>query len=63
MRNPNGFGCVYKAPGNRRKPYIARITIGWNDETGRQQFKNIGSYVTYKEAMAALTDYNADPYL
>ena len=62
MRNPNGFGCVYKAPGNRRKPYIARITIGWNDETGRQQFKNIGSYVTYKEAMAALTDYNADPY-
>jgi len=62
MRNPNGFGCVYKASGNRRKPYIARITIGWDEETGKQLFKNIGSYVTYKEAMAALTEYNADPY-
>ena len=62
MRNPNGFGCVYKASGNRRKPYIARITTGWDEATGKQLFKNIGSFITYKEAMTALTDYNADPY-
>lgn len=62
MRNPNGFGCVYKASGNRRKPYIARITVGWDEETGKQLFKNIGSFPTYKEAMSALTEYNTDPY-
>lgn len=62
MRNPNGFGCVYKASGNRRKPYIARITTGWDEETGKQLFKNIGSFPTYKEAMSALTEYNTDPY-
>ncbi len=29
MRNPNGYGTVYKLSGNRRKPFIARKTIGW----------------------------------
>ena len=62
MRNPNGYGCVYKASGNRRKPYIARITIGWEEETGKQLFKNIGSFATSQEAKKALSDYNADPY-
>jgi len=62
MRNPNGFGCVYKASGNRRKPYIARITTGWDQETGKQLFKSLGSFPTYKEAMAALTEFNTDPY-
>ncbi len=62
MRNPNGYGCVYKATGNRRKPYIARITIGWDEETGKQLFKNIGSFATSPEANKALAEYNADPY-
>ena len=57
MRNPNGYGCVYKASGNRRKPYIVRITIGWNDD-GKQIFKSLGS----SEANKVLADYNADPY-
>jgi integrase len=61
MRNPNGYGCVYKASGNRRKPYIARITIGWNDD-GKQIFKMIGSFATSKEAQKALADYNSNPY-
>ncbi len=61
MRNPNGYGCVYKASGNRRKPYIARITIGWNDD-GKQIFKSLGSYATSSEANKVLADYNADPY-
>ena len=61
MRNPNGYGCVYKASGNRRKPYIARITIGWSDD-GKQIFKSLGSYATSLEANKVLADYNADPY-
>ena len=61
MRNPNGYGCVYKATGKRRKPYIARITIGW-DDNGKQLFKNIGSFATSPEAQKALAEYNANPY-
>lgn len=61
MRNPNGFGCVYKLNGNRRKPYVARITIGWTDE-GKQIYKNLGTYSNYKEAIQVLTDYNSNPY-
>ena len=56
MRNPNGFGCVYKASGNRRKPYIARITTGWDEATGKQLFKNIGSFIT-KNATGTPTNF------
>lgn len=62
MRNPNGFGCVYKAHGNRRKPYIARVTVGWDEETGKQIYKIIGSFSSSTEARKALIDYNTDPY-
>lgn len=61
MRNPNGFGGVYRLNGNRRKPYVARITTGWTDE-GKQIYRNIGTFYDYKEAMKALTDYNSNPY-
>lgn len=61
MRNPNGFGGVYKLNGNRRKPYVARITTGWTDE-GKQVYRNLGTYRNYKEAMQALSDYNFNPY-
>ena len=35
MKLPNGFGTVYKQPGNRRNPYVAKKTKGWeiNPET------------------------------
>lgn len=29
MRNPNGYGSVYKLSGKRRNPYIARVTKDW----------------------------------
>ena len=61
MRNPNGFGCVFKLNGRRRKPYVARITTGWSDE-GKQLYRNLGTYSTYKEAMRVLNDYNKNPY-
>lgn len=61
MKLPNGFGSVYKLAGNRRKPYIARKTVGWND-TGKQLFQTVGYYATHAEALQALVAYNDDPY-
>ena len=61
MKNPNGYGSVFKLSGNRRKPWCARITVGWTDE-GKQQYKNIGYYEERSEAMIALAQYNNDPY-
>jgi len=65
MKNPNGYGSVYKLSGNRRKPYAARITIGFKDNqaTGKSYpiYKFLGYYVTRKEAITALALYNANP--
>ena len=61
MRYPNGFGSVYKLSGNRRRPWAARKTIGYKDN-GQQKFAFIGFYATRKEAMEALSVYNAKPY-
>lgn len=61
LKLPNGFGSVYKLSGNRRRPYIARRTIGWDDE-GKQQYVTLGYYATRQEGLQALADYNNDPY-
>lgn len=61
MKNPNGYGSVFKLAGNRRKPWCARVTVGWTDD-GRQQYKNIGYYEERSEAMIALAQYNDNPY-
>ena len=61
MRNPNGFGSVYKLTGKRRKPFIARKTIGW-DEKGKQLYQTIGYYEKRELALKALIEYNANPY-
>lgn len=61
MRLPNGYGTVYKLSGKRRKPYIARKTIGW-DENGKQQYCTIGYYKTKEEGLQALANYNDDPF-
>ena len=61
MKNPNGFGSVYKLSGNRRKPWIARVTAGWTEER-KQIYKIIGYFKTRKEAQIALIDYHKDPY-
>lgn len=60
MRMSNGFGGVVKLGGNRRKPYAARITTGWED--GKQRYKYLGYFEDKKDALAALVDYNRDPY-
>ena len=69
MRNPNGYGSVYKLSGTRRRPWVARITTGWTDADweinggkSKQIYKILGYYKTRKEAQIALADYNKDPY-
>jgi integrase len=61
LKLPNGFGSVYKLSGNRRKPYIARRTIGW-DENGKQLCATVGYYTTRQEGLQALAAFNDNPY-
>lgn len=66
MKNPNGFGTVYKLSGKRRNPWVAAKTMGWelNKKTGRakQIQKPIGYYPTKTAALTALVNYNENPY-
>ena len=66
MKLPNGFGSVHKLTGNRRKPWRARKTIGWDfdpvEKKAKQKYITIGYYTTQKDAIQALADYNANPY-
>lgn len=61
MRLPSGYGSVYKMGGKRRAPFIARKTIGWDDE-GTQIYRIIGYYEKKQDALNALADFNANPY-
>lgn len=49
----NGTGSVYKESGSRKKPWVAVITLGY-DETGKRQSEKLGYYATEKEALNAL---------
>lgn len=60
MRNPNGFGSVHYLGKGRRKPYRARITVGWKD--GKQVYKTIGYTKTRKEGLQLLAEYHKTPY-
>ncbi len=66
MKLPNGYGNISKLPGNRRKPYRVRKTIGWEWDEARQRsiqcYATVGYYATRTEALQALAEYNADPY-
>ena len=61
MRNPNGYGSVVKLSGNRRRPFCARKTAGF-DERGFPQYKPIGYYAKREDALMALAEYNRTPY-
>lgn len=66
MRNPNGYGGIIYLGPNRRRPYMVRITVGWefNEKTGKQKqlYEPLGYFPTRKEAMIALAKYNEKPY-
>lgn len=54
MRLPNGAGSVYKLKGNRRNPWVARKTTGYN-EKGHPIYRYIGYFRTKGEALDALS--------
>lgn len=60
MRNPNGYGSVYKLSGNRRKPWAARITLGFKPDNGQPIYKFVCYCKTRAEAMRALAMYNGE---
>lgn len=61
MKNPNGYGSVFKLSGNRRRPWCARVTAGWTDD-GKQQYKILGYYEERSDALIELAKYNDSPY-
>ena len=61
MRNPNGYGSVFRLSGNRRKPFVARLTKGWS-EKGFPVYQVIGYYEKRSEALQALADYHREPW-
>ena len=66
MRLPNSYGSISKLSGNRRKPWMVRVTQGWEFDQvtmkTKQIQKVIGYYPTRQQAMKALADYNSDPF-
>jgi len=32
VKNPNGYGSVAKLSGNRRRPYVVKKTIGYDEK-------------------------------
>lgn len=53
MKNPNGYGCIKKLSGNRRRPYVFVIS-----ESGKQRV--IGAFSSHVEALIFQTDYNRE---
>jgi len=62
MRLPNGYGSIYKLSGNRRRPFIVRKTVNWDSDTGKQMYQTIGYYENRPKAIAALAEFNKNPY-
>lgn len=61
MRSPNGYGSVIKLPGNRRRPYMVRVTKGF-DENKKQKYQILGYFEKRTDAIAFLADYNKAPF-
>lgn len=61
MRNPNGYGSVVKLSGNRRRPYMARITTGFKDN-GQPIYHALDYFAKREDALIALAEYNNEQY-
>lgn len=65
MKLPNGYGSVYRLPGNRRKPWAVRITVSrkkGKDGLTHWKYKYLGYHETQAEALTALAHFNENPY-
>lgn len=60
MRNENGYGCISKLSGRRRRPYVVKITTGYKivDGKARQIQKTLGYFATKKEASIFLAEFH-----
>lgn len=60
MKLPNGYGSVTKLSGNRRKPWMVRVT----QKEGKVIIgrSTLGYYATKKDALQALAEYNDSPF-
>lgn len=61
MRLPNGYGSVTKLSGNRRRPFMVKKTIGY-DNKGHPIIDIIGYAETKQDGLQLLAEYNGDPY-
>ena len=61
MRLPNGYGTVAKLSGKRRRLYIVKKTIGWNDK-GHPVIEIVGYTATREEGLELLAQFNRDPW-
>ena len=66
LRNPNGYESVTKMSGKRRRPWIVRVTTGYDidAETGtfKQKQETLGYAATRAEGMQMLAAYNMNPF-
>lgn len=61
MKLPNGYGSITKLKGNRRNPFVVRVTKEI-DENGKQVRIVLGYYPSRTKALEALSDYNKEPF-
>lgn len=66
MKQANGSGSVYKLSGNRRKPFVAMVTVKTVYDEEKDNYimkrKALGYFKTQQEARKCLADYNENPY-
>jgi integrase len=61
MKLPNGYGSVVFLGKKRRRPWAARLTVGWNEDK-KQIYKYLSYHEKRTDALTALIEYNKDPY-
>lgn len=65
MRQANGSGSVYKLSGNRRKPYVAMVTVKtvYDEENDKYILKRkaLGYFSNQNDARKCLASYNETP--
>ena len=61
MKHPNGYGTVAKLSGNRRRPFVIRKTIGWDDR-GYPVYLTVGYAATREAGLILLAQYNNEPW-
>lgn len=59
-RRKKGSGCINKLSGKRERPFVAKITVGYDKWTGKQNTEIIGYFKTREDANKGLDIYNLE---